>query len=122
MNQLAERLVPMFYIAAIDNRADACDDAAGPARAKGSHIEVRRKQAAVRQQIDLVLNVGRPPCVALAVNLEWQARELVELLAARWPLDADSVACDFGVCRHELNRAARSTFLIAADRPKIIRE
>ena len=46
VNQLAELLVPMFDVAAIDNRADACDDPARTTRAKGRDVEVCREQAA----------------------------------------------------------------------------
>src|SRR5271167_2399773 len=81
---------------------------------------MRREQAAARQQIDLVLHVGRPPGVARGVHLEWQARELVELRATRRALDADSVAGEFGIGSHELSRVKCSTFLIAAGREKII--
>src|SRR5258707_14802508 len=105
----------MFDIAAIDNRADACDENAPATRAEGSDLEMRREQAAARKQIDLVLHVRRPPRVARPVNLKRQPCELIQLRPARRPLDADSVACNFRICRHQLSRYARSTILIAAD-------
>jgi hypothetical protein len=112
----------MFDIAAIDNRGDAGDDLAPATRAEGHDLEMRRKQAATRQQIDLVLHVRRPPRRATVVNPKWKPREFLQLLAAGGPFDADRVARDFRIRRHQLSRVARSIILIAARQAKIIHE
>ena len=113
VNQLAELLVPMLDVAAIYSCTDARHDPSRTARTEGDDFEVRREQAAARQQIDLVLHVGRPPRVARAVDLERQPRELIQLFAAGRLLDADTVAGYLGICRHDSDRVA-SHDLIAA--------
>ena len=98
MDQLAERLMPMFDIAAIDDCGDSRDQAVPAPRAERFEVQVRGEQAPAREQIDFVLHVGRPPRVAIAVDLKRKPRELLQLFATRWTLDSNVVA-GHGTCR-----------------------
>jgi len=84
--------MPMFDIAAIDYRGNSRDQLICTPRTERFQIEVRGEQAAAREQIDLVLQVGRPPRVAIAIDLKRKARELLQLFATRWALDSNAVA------------------------------
>ena len=84
--------MPMFDIAAIDDCGNARDQTVRMPRAEWFELQVRGEEAAAREQIDLVLDVGRPPRVAIAVDLKRKARELLQLFATRWTLDSNVVA------------------------------
>src|SRR4029077_9466614 len=92
MDQLAEWLMPMIDIAAIDDCGNAGDQAVRMPRAEWFELQVRGEEAAAREQIDLVLHIGRPPRVAIAVDLKRKTRELLQLFATRWTLDSNVVA------------------------------
>src|SRR5580658_9345081 len=90
MDQLSELFLPVCVVAMIDNGARPRDDLALAPRDERLDFEYRTERAAMRQQIDLVLNIGRPPCFAVGVHDVRQARELRQLGAAARIFDTDT--------------------------------
>src|SRR5437879_2175716 len=115
MDELSDALVPMRVVAMVDHRAHARDDAAVAAGAKRFHVQVRGKRTSPREEIDLSGDVGRPPCIALAIDLKWQPRELFLLRAPSRILDSDAALRSHWPSRGTLALAsARRASLAAA--------
>src|SRR5437879_8329930 len=87
MNQLAQTLAPVADVAAVDHGAHARHEPAVAPGAERLQVEVRRGERAAGQQVDLVADVGRPPGLAIGVDLVRQAGEFLERLRAIDSLD-----------------------------------